>query len=153
MDVPQELETGIKQLIIWDGIHVSKDATVSIKLLYKGNWYTIASGIPFSNHKYEWNVDIPEEAKRTDNDNSTDVNVATLRVELDDNSSVYDEKGVVIKRETSSSSGGETTTPPHSENNVGCSITPQLSIGSGLFNFFLMVSGLLGLAGLRRKRM
>ena len=76
-----------------------------------------------------------------------------MRVELDDNSSVYDEKGVVIKRETSSSSGGETTTPPHSENNVGCSITPQLSIGSGLFNFFLMVSGLLGLAGLRRKRM
>jgi len=164
MDLPQEVGTGNKQRIIWNGVHVKSDDSVSIKLLINNNWYPIAGQLPFSKHYYDWNVSIPAKAIRVDNNNAT-AKVATLRIELDSDPSVYAEREIVITRssENTSSNGSSTTTqqpenttneasnPPHSENSVGCSIVPQTSFSSGILNFLLMGSGLIGLIGYRRK--
>ena len=151
MDVPQEVETGNKQRIIWDGVHVKSGDTVSIKLLIDNNTYTIADKLPFNKRYYDWNVSIPAKATRADNNNAT-ATVATLRVELDSDSSAYAEKEIVITRSSENTSSNGNSNPPHSENSVGCSIVPQGSFSNGILNFFLMASGLIGLVGYRRKK-
>ena len=166
MDVPQEVEANNKQLIIWDGVHVKPDETVTIKLFFGNDWYTIANKLPFDKHSYEWNVSIPEKVVRADNNNAT-AETATLRVELDGDPSVYAEKEIVIIRtpenvpsnenstttQQPENTTNETSSSPHSKDSdsAGCSIASQTSIANGIFNLSLMLSGLFTFIILRRK--
>jgi hypothetical protein len=82
--VRSTVHTGMGIPLRWNGLHVDGQATVRIRMLSAGQWHTIASGVPFAQHQWQWQVGEPENTQ------------VTLRVELTGTPDIFSEKSVAV---------------------------------------------------------
>ena len=72
------------ETISWDGVNISDEEKVNIKLKRGDSWETLASNIEFSQHGIHWSVTQPKDKN------------AILRVELVSDNTIFNEKKISI---------------------------------------------------------